>query len=93
MLKRAYFVVIFLTAITLTGCATTRKNSQSDIDALSARLTALQGQLSSKEQEILALQSRLDEERDARRAAEAALRDVELKRLSQTVKKSDSDLK
>ena len=67
---------VILSVLFLTGCATAR-NNQADIDALNARLTALQGQMAEKDQELTALKTRLDDERMAREAAEAALKSAE----------------
>ncbi|MCG3175838.1 MAG: hypothetical protein MOGMAGMI_00773 [Candidatus Omnitrophica bacterium] len=39
-------------ALTITGCATSGRNYQTDIDALNAKVAALQGQLSQKDSEI-----------------------------------------
>ena len=69
---------ILLSAFILTGCATTgNKNYQGDIDALNARLTALQGQLAEKDQEISSLQAQVSDERMAKEAAEAAMHRAE----------------
>jgi outer membrane murein-binding lipoprotein Lpp len=67
---------LILTSALLAGCATTGPNRQTDIDALNARVTALQGQLAGKDQEIAALQNQVNDERMAREAAESALRSV-----------------
>lgn len=72
-MRSKYFLGIALGSLLLAGCATTRSN-QADIDALNARLNALQGQLASKDQEISALQNQVNDERMAREAAESALR-------------------
>ncbi len=75
---------IVLTSVLLAGCATGR-SSQADIDALNARITALQGQMAAKDQENSVLKNQVDDERMAREAAEAALRS------SESVKKSISE--
>ncbi len=54
----------------ISGCATTGRNYQADIDSLNSRLSALQGQISAKDEEI----ARLHEEMDSR---EASLRQAE----------------
>jgi chromosome segregation ATPase len=64
---------IVLTSVLLAGCATGR-NYQADIDALNARVAALQGQLASKDQQLSTLQNQVNDERMAREAAESALR-------------------
>ncbi len=69
------WTAIIASALFLTGCATTGgRNYQTDIDALNARVSAMQGQLAEKDQEISALKNRADDERLAREAAESALR-------------------
>lgn len=68
---------IVLSALFLTGCATTGgRNYQTDIDALNARVSALQGQLAEKDSEISSLKSKMDDERLAREAAETARRNA-----------------
>ena len=69
--------IIAISALFLSGCATTGgRNYQTDIDALNARVSAMQGQLAEKDQEISALKTKVDDERMAREAAETALRSV-----------------
>ena len=64
-----------LTSLFLMGCATTGgRNYQTDIDALNARVSALQGELSEKDSEISGLKNQVEDERLARQAAETALR-------------------
>ena len=78
MLKRFRGWAVLAGAFLLTGCATTGvKTSQSDIDSLNARVTALQGQLADKDQEMAKLQNRISDERMAKDAAETALRKAE----------------
>ena len=91
---------IFLGAVMLAGCATGGRNYQTDIDALNARVNALQGQLAAKDQELNVLQNQVNDQRMAREAAEAALRKAEKDRLaeqsasdSQKTKTYGSDLK
>ena len=75
MLKRMQGPTIVAAALLLAGCATTGgRNYQSDIDSLNAKVSALQGQLSAKDQEISSLQSQVNDERMAKEAAEAAAR-------------------
>lgn len=96
------FAALALMAVALTGCATTGRNYQTDIDALNARVTALQGQLAEKDQEIATLKNATSDQQMAREAAEAALRKAEDERaqlasqLSAQSRKSastESDLK
>ena len=61
-----FAVVLFI----LSGCATGR-NYQSDIDSLNSRVSALQGQLSAKDQEIAGLQSQLNSQQSVLAQAEA----------------------
>jgi chromosome segregation ATPase len=76
MKSRGWGWVVF-SVVMLAGCATGGRNYQTDIDALNARVNALQGQLSAKDQELSTLQNRMNDERMAREAAEAALRKAE----------------
>ena len=59
--------------VAVSGCATGR-NYQADIDSLNARISALQGQLSSKDEEINRLQNQAKEESQALSRAEAEKR-------------------
>ena len=78
MLKKVRQGAVLACAVFLAGCATTGgRNYQTDIDALNARVTALQGQLASKDQEIAALQSQVSDQRMAKDAAETAMRKTE----------------
>ena len=70
MLKRRMGGFLLGTFFLMTGCATTGRNYQTDIDALNAKVSALQGQLASKDQEI-------NDQRLAREAAETALHNSE----------------
>ena len=74
MLKRKAggFLLAVLVLMTA-GCATTNtgRSTQTDMDALNARLSALEGQLAAKDQEISSLQGQMAGERTAREAAEA----------------------
>ena len=72
-MKKSHLVWVFLGATMLAGCATGGRNYQTDIDAMNARITALQGQLAAKDQEIHALEGQVADQRMARDAAEAAL--------------------
>ncbi len=77
-MKKISFWIAFLAPMALlAGCATSGRNYQTDVDSLNARVTALQGQLSAKDQEISTLQGKMDDERLAREASESALRNAE----------------
>ena len=69
------FLGLVVTSLFLAGCATTpTRNYQTDIDALNARLTSMQGELSEKDAQISSLKNQVEDERLAREAAETALR-------------------
>ena len=69
---------VVLSALFIMGCATApTRNYQTDIDALNARVSAMQGQLSEKDQEIAMLKDKAEDERRAREAAENALRSAQ----------------
>lgn len=101
--KIGLFSAAVLSVLWLTGCATTR-NYQPDIDSLNSRITALQGQLSEKDQAIAKLKSQLGDQESQLSRAESekqALSDKlnsAMSRLDEaskkpTVKTVDSDLK
>lgn len=79
-MKKGLFAVLALAVLAASGCATTGRNYQTDIDALNARVTALQGQLAEKDQQISTLQNQMNDQQMAREAAEAALRNAENER-------------
>ena len=86
---------LVLSAVLLTGCATGR-NYQTDIDALNARISALQGQLAEKDQQVATLQTQLTDQQMAREAAESALRNADNERRALAAKpkaSAASDLK
>ena len=92
-MKSGYFAGIVLTAVLLAGCATGR-NQQADIDVLNARIAALQGQMTAKDQQISSLQNQVNDERMAREAAESAMRTAESRRSAAAETKGTvSDLK
>ena len=105
MFRRVQGLFAFAFVALLAGCATTTgtRNYQTDIDSLNARVSALQGQLSAKDQEIAALQNKMNEQDSARASAEAALRNAENEKraladrladaASQAKKAPESDLK
>jgi chromosome segregation ATPase len=72
MRKIGAWIGLALFASSVTGCATTgaSKVGQSDIDALNARLSALQAQLSDKDAEIAKLRNQMKDEEAARVQAE-----------------------
>lgn len=72
-MKRIAYFVIALFSLIPTGCATSNRNHQADIDALNARVAALQGQLSEKDEQMSSLQNQLNDQRMAREAAESAM--------------------
>ena len=92
--------------IFISGCTTTGRNYQSDIDALNSRITSLQAQLSDKDQEISKLQNRLGDQQSALTSAESEKRalsdklseaqaklDAAEKKANTPVKSEESDLK
>ena len=101
MFKRTRFwmisgAVIFL----ITGCATTGRNYQSDIDSLNSRIASLQAQLSEKDQEISKLQNQLGDQQTALSKAESEKHSLLDKLNAETSKQSaapskteESDLK
>ena len=92
MFKKIQGWAVLAGVVFLTGCATTGgRNYQTDIDALNARVTALQGQLAAKDQEISGLQTQVSDQRMAKEAAEAALKMQNTE--SQRAKAPASDLK
>ena len=90
---------LLLTTMLLAGCATTgARNNQTEMDAMNARLAALEGQLSQKDQELRSLEGQMSSERAAREAAEAdrqrmAMQLESAKTESRTAKAPASDLK
>ena len=91
-MKAGTLAGIVLTSLALTGCATAR-NNQTDLDALNARVSALQGQMASKDQEIAALQNQVNDERLSREAAESALKSMDTAKRATEAKGNVSDLK
>ncbi len=76
-MKRAISGFLLPALFLISGCATTGRNYQTDVDALNARVSALQGQLAAKDQEINSLQNQANDQRLAREASEAALHNAE----------------
>ena len=74
MLKRAVFLlVIFICLISLTGCATARKQKDLQIQGLRNQILALEAQLQMKDQEIESLRGALGETTE-RKASERVIR-------------------
>ncbi len=88
-------VGVLASLLVISGCATGR-NYQTDIDALNAKVQALEGQLSSKDQELSRLQGDLAAQKAALAQAESEKRLLSEK-LDQTKsmagKEAESDLK
>ena len=63
-------------ALTLAGCATTSRNYQADIDSLNSRITALQAQLSEKDQEAGKLRSQMGDQEARLKNAESEKREL-----------------
>ncbi len=72
--KSNFILTAAIASILLTGCATTSRNYQPDIDALNARISTLQGQLSSKEEELSRMQNQLRDQDTRLGQAEAEKR-------------------
>ena len=62
--------------VLISGCATTGRNYQSDIDSLNSRVTSLQAQLSEKDQAISKLQNQLGDQESALTRAESEKREL-----------------
>jgi chromosome segregation ATPase len=71
MSKRIGSWVLITGLLFISGCATTGRNYQTDIDALNSRVSSLQGELSEKDQEIARLQGQLGQQQSALAQAEA----------------------
>ncbi len=74
MFKKS-FIPMIAAMLLVSGCATGR-NYEADINALNSRLSALQGQLSAKEQEIDRLQNEMKADQAARLQAESERREL-----------------
>jgi len=73
--EKIFLPAVFLGALIFSGCATTSsRNYQPDIDALNARISTLQGQLSSKEEELSRTQNQLRDQDTRLGQAEAEKR-------------------
>ena len=72
MEKKVYFMALLMMGMfAVSGCATTGRNNQADMDALNSKLSALEGQLSAKDQEISRLEGQMNDQRTALSQAEA----------------------
>ena len=99
ILKSFSAMFVMVLALAAAGCATSR-SQQPDIDALNARMSALQDQLSARDSEVSRLQNELNQQQAAlansendRRALEARLdSEMEAKKKAAS-SKIDSDLK
>ena len=77
MFKRMSLGVTLIAGfIFISGCATTSKNYQPDIDSLNSRITSLQAQLSEKDQQISKLQNDLSGQKDALNRADYEKREL-----------------
>ena len=92
MWRKVQSGLVLASVLAWSGCATTGGNTRTEIDALNARVSALQGQLAGKDQEITSLQNQFNDQRLAREAAETALRGAENqnKSLSEQLQNSQS---
>ena len=71
MSKRSVSGLLLTALVLMTGCATTSvRSNQTEVDALNARVAALEGQLSEKDQA-------LNDQKMAREAAESEMRKAE----------------
>ena len=104
--KMNSWVFLLAGVLIISGCATTGRNYQSDIDALNSRITSLQAELSEKDQEMSKLQNRLGDQQASLTSAESEKRaladklsmtqaklDAAEKKASAPVKPEESDLK
>ena len=62
--------------LVFSGCATTSRNYQPDIDSLNSKITTLQAQLSEKDQQISKLQNQLGDQQTALSRAESEKREL-----------------
>lgn len=106
MLKKMNsWLLLVVGVVMISGCATTSKNYQPDIDSLNARISTLQGQLSAKDEEIGRMNGQLSDQQSALNQAETDKRllseklDTTLSQLEEKSRKAvmeprvDSDLK
>jgi chromosome segregation ATPase len=104
MTRKPFFAAFAVFALAVSGCATTGRNYQTDIDSLNARITSLQAQIAEKDSEIAKLQNQMKEEEFARQQAEserrelndrlsAAMSELESSKRAKASSRPDSDLK
>ena len=69
MMKKINFVIFGLCVmLAVNGCATGR-NYQADLDALNAKISALQGEISSRDEELTHLRSQVSQSEASQREA------------------------
>lgn len=86
--KMQSFVFLLASVALIAGCATTNTATrQSDLDALNAKIAAMQSQLAEKDNEVARLSNQMKEEESARRQAES-----ESQRLSEKLDNALSQL-
>lgn len=72
MTKRIVGAMLMVVGVlAVSGCATTSRSSQADLDALNSKVSTLEGQLSAKDGELSRLQSQVNDQRTALAQAEA----------------------
>ena len=84
--KKSWVFMSLASLFLISGCATGR-NYQTDIDALNARVSTLQGQLTAKDEEVGRLQNQLTEQQAALAQAES-----EKRMLSEKMDKSMAEI-
>lgn len=65
---------IFLIALTVAGCATTTRTSQTDLDAVNAKVAQLQAELADRDAELARIQNKMHEDEVLRVQAESERR-------------------
>ena len=68
--KSTLGLTLVVAAFIVSGCATSGRNYQSDIDSLNSRVSSLQRESSAKDQEISRLQGQLGDQQSALSQAE-----------------------
>ena len=75
MFRKLNSVLALIAAVfVISGCATSGRNYQSDLDSLNSRVSSLQRESSAKDQEISRLQSQLGDQQSAISQAESERR-------------------
>ena len=85
-MQKIFLWAVFAVSMVLGGCATGR-NYQTDIDALNARISALQSQLAEKDQEVSKLQGQVNGQ-----ASSVAQLESEKRMLSEKLDRAAADL-